>query len=48
VTKRYIEGWDQRQNFLLPECLDDYVDENNPVRVIEAGLPRLGVSGVIG
>ncbi len=30
---RYIDGWDRRQILLLPECVDDYVDENNPVRV---------------
>src|SRR4051795_5218052 len=38
---RYIEGLDRRQTFLLPECVDDYVDENNPVRVVEAFVDRL-------
>jgi len=39
--KRYIEGMDRRQTFLLPESLDDYVDENNPVRVIEIFVEAL-------
>jgi len=34
--KRFVEGEDRRQGALLPHCLDDYVTENNPVRVIEA------------
>jgi hypothetical protein len=34
--KRFVEGEDRRQRALLPHCLDDYVRENNPVRVIEA------------
>jgi transposase len=38
---RYIEGWDRRQNFLLPECLDDYVSEDNPIRVVEAFVDEL-------
>ena len=38
---RYIEGWDRRQQFLLPECLDDYVSEDNPIRVIEAFVDEL-------
>src|SRR5580658_9879385 len=38
---RYVEGWNRRQSFLLPESVDDYVDENNPVRVIEAFIDEL-------
>ena len=41
---RYIEGLDRRQAFLLPECVDDYVDENNPVRVVEAFVDRLDLA----
>jgi transposase len=33
--KRFIEGEDRAQITLLPECLDDYVAEDNPVRVVE-------------
>ena len=35
-TKRFIEGEDCKQVTLLPECLDDFVAEDNPVRIIEA------------
>ncbi|HZZ31989.1 MAG TPA: hypothetical protein VFE10_08335, partial [Phenylobacterium sp.] len=31
--KRFVEGEDRRQSLLLPESLDDYVTEDNPVRV---------------
>ena len=30
--KRFIEGADRSQWTLLPECLDDWVSEDNPVR----------------
>lgn len=49
--KRFVEGTDRGQSTLLPECLDDWIDENNPVRVIEAfvealNLGELGFAGV--
>jgi transposase len=45
--KRFIEGEDRNQSTLFPECLDDYIAEDNPVRVIdvfvdELDLTRLG------
>ena len=43
----YVEGWNRRQAFLLPECVDDYVDENNPVRAIEVFIDGLDL-GVLG
>jgi transposase len=42
--RRYIEGLDQRQGFLLPDCVDDYVGEENPIRVIEAFVDRLDLA----
>jgi len=50
--KRFVEGEDRRQGALLPHCLDDYVRENNPVRVIKAfidelDLATLGFDGVV-
>ena len=39
--KRFIEGADRTQVSLLPECVDDYVGEDNPVRVIEAFVDQL-------
>ena len=49
--KRFVEGEDRRQGVLLPEFLDDYVGEDNPVRAIdvfvdELDLRGLGFSGV--
>ncbi len=50
--KRFIEGEDRRQVLLLPDCLEDYVSDDNPVRVIEAfmdelDLKTLGFEGVV-
>src|SRR5712691_3393038 len=39
--KRFIEGEDRAQITLLPECLDDYVAEDNPVRVVEVFVDQL-------
>ena len=49
--KRFVEGADRGQIALFPECLDDWVDETNPVRVIDAfvdalNLAELGFEGV--
>jgi hypothetical protein len=49
--KRFVEGADRGQSTLFPECLDDWIDENNPVRVIDAfvdtlALAALGFEGV--
>src|SRR6266699_4023757 len=39
--KRFIEGEDRAQITLLPECLDDYLAEDNPVRVVEVFVDQL-------
>ena len=39
--KRFIEGQDRNQVTLLPECLDDYIGEDNPVRVVDAFVDEL-------
>jgi len=49
---RFIEGADRRQATLLPDTIEDYVGEENPVRVINAfidmlDLAALGFNGVI-
>lgn len=49
---RYVEGWNRSQSFLLPECVDDYVDQDNPVRVVdvfvdELDLAKLGFSRAV-
>ena len=38
---RFVEGADRRQIALLPDCLDDYVAEDNPVRVVDAFVDEL-------
>ena len=48
--KRFVQGADRGQSTLLPECLDDWIDESNAVRVIDAfvdalDLGKLGFSG---
>lgn len=39
--KRFVEGADRDQTFLLPPSLEDYVDEDNPVRVVDAYVDEL-------
>jgi transposase len=41
---RFIEGEDRQQVSLMPECLDDYVTEDNPVRVIDAFIGELDLA----
>ena len=43
---RFIEGADRTQQTLLPPCLDDYVAEDNPVRVVEAFIEELDLAGL--
>ncbi len=49
--KRFVQGDNRTQSFLLPEALDDYVTDTNPVRVVdvfvdELNLRDLGFEGV--
>ncbi len=49
--KRFVEGEDRSQSSLFPKRLDDYIAEDNPVRVIDAfidalDLLKLGFSSV--
>jgi transposase len=49
---RFVEGVDRGQTRLFPECLDDWIDEDNPVRVIDAfvdsiDLGELGFDRVV-
>ncbi|SAK77023.1 transposase IS4 family protein [Caballeronia catudaia] len=49
--KRFVQGDNRTQSFLLPEALDDYVTDTNPVRVVdvfvdELDLRKLGFDGV--
>ena len=33
---RFVEGEDRRQQTMLPACLEDYLANDNPVRVVDA------------
>jgi hypothetical protein len=49
--KRFVEGTDRGQSTLFPECLEDWIEENNAVQVIdvfvdELDLAELGFDGV--
>lgn len=43
---RYVEGGDRQQVTLLPECLDDYITEDNPVRVVDAFVGELDLAAL--
>ncbi|MCB5176947.1 IS1182 family transposase [Microvirga lenta] len=50
--RRFVEGVDRSQTTLFPESLDDWIGEDNPVRVIDAfvdalELRALGFDGVV-
>ena len=42
--KRFVAGADRGQSTLLPECLDDFIDESNPVRVIDVFVDTLDLA----
>ena len=49
--RRFVVGADRGQSALFPECLEDWIGEDNPVRVVdvfadELDLAELGFSGV--
>jgi transposase len=44
--KRFIEGEDRSQSTLFPEVLDDYIAEDNPVRVIDVFVDELDLTGL--
>src|SRR6187401_3361771 len=41
---RFVEQADRGQSTLLPECLDDFIDESNPVRVIDVFVEALDLA----
>ena len=50
--KRFIEGADREQSTLLPESLDEWIDDSNPVRAVDVfvdglNLVKLGFDGVV-
>src|SRR5260221_5701433 len=43
---RFIDGDDRKQQALLPHSLEDYVSEENPVRVIEVFIDELDLAAL--
>ena len=43
---RFIDGEDRMQQALLPHSLEDYVDGENPVRVVEVFIDELDLAGL--
>jgi transposase len=51
LMKRFVTAADRGQATFLPNCLDDFIDESNPIRVIDAfvdalDLAELGFEGM--
>jgi transposase len=42
--KRFIKGADRGQSTLFPECLDDWVEESNTVRAVDAFVDALDLA----
>src|SRR5260370_14656675 len=42
--RRFVEEADRGQRTVLPECLDDFIDESNPVRVIDVFVETLDLA----
>jgi hypothetical protein len=43
---RFVEGVDRRQATLLPECHEDWVNENNPVRAVDVFVEALKLAAL--
>ena len=43
---KYMEKRDRSQISFLPECVEDYIDEENPVRVIDAFVASLDMEAL--
>jgi hypothetical protein len=44
LMKRFVEQADRGQSTLLPQCLDDFINESNPVRVIDVFVDTLDLA----
>jgi transposase len=43
---RFISGLDRSQTTLFPPCVDDWIDGDNPVRVVDAFVDALDLGGL--
>jgi transposase len=44
--KRFVEGTDRSQSTLFPECLEDWIGEDNPVRVVDVFVDSLDLAAL--
>ncbi len=44
--KRFVEGVDRGQGTLFPVCVEDWIAEENAVRVIDAFVEGLDLGGL--
>ena len=42
----FIQGEARHQTTLFPEALDDYISEENPIRVIDAFVDNIDLAGL--
>jgi Co/Zn/Cd efflux system component len=43
---RFVEGANRNQATLLPECLEDFIAEDNPVRIVDAFVDELDLASM--
>ncbi len=43
---RFVEGASRNQGTLLPECLEDFIAEDNPVRIVDAFVDELDLASM--
>ena len=44
--KRFVEGVDRGQSTLFPDRLEDWIGEDNPVRVVDVFVDELDLGGL--
>ncbi len=44
--KRFVEGLERSQSSLFPERLEDWIGDDNPVRVIDVFVDELDLGGL--
>jgi transposase len=43
--KRYVEGENRSQSTLVPESLDEYIADDDPIRVVDVFVDELELQG---
>ena len=44
--KRFVEGVSREQSTLFPETLEDFIDDDNPVRIVDDFVEGLNLAGL--